>query len=360
MIHIAYLINTIVPGGPSNVVLSLIQNLDREQYTPVLITLFAGNDPSVVEALRRGGVTVEECRNKSRLRYLLAGRKELGGLLQKHNINIAHSHGLVPDIALACAQAKVKKISTVHCNIFEDYANEYGRLKSIVLTRLQIAALKRFDRVVCCSRSVCDVMQRYLKNCTTVRNGVREKVVKDSVTRDVLGIPSNAKVFVYVGVLSPRKQSVALVQEFAKEHNAAEYLLMVGEGPDSDACEAYSGEHIRFLGFQPEPEKYMDIADIYISASVSEGMSLSVLEALDRGLILFLSDIPSHREIFEVDKNYCLGTLFEIAHFGEALQKLRRQYDCISRQAQHDFYKRYFTDTGMAEQYMQEYRRLAD
>lgn len=249
MLRIAYLINTIVPGGPSNVVFNLIRNLDRAQYTPILITLFEGNDPSVVEALRRDGVTVEEYRNKSRIRYLLAGNKELDNLLQKHRIDIAHNHGLVPDIALARIKRKVKRSSTLHCNIFEDYANKYGKLKSIALTRLQIMALKHFDRVVCCSSSVCKVMQQYLKNCTAIRNGVYKKSIKSDVTRDALGILANAKVFVYVGTMSPRKKSIALVRDFLEVHKKDEYLLMVGKGPDSDACEAYGGEYVRFLGF---------------------------------------------------------------------------------------------------------------
>lgn len=102
----------------------------------------------------------------------------------------------------------------------------------------------------------------------------------------------------------------------------------------------------------------MAIADIYVSASASEGMSLSVLEALDCGLTLFLSDIPSHREIFEVDKDYCPGTLFEFGNFEKGFQNLRQQYGCISRQAQHDFYKKYFTDKTMADGYARLYAKL--
>lgn len=40
MRRIAYVINFIVKGGPSAVVLNMIHNLDRTRFEPVLITLF--------------------------------------------------------------------------------------------------------------------------------------------------------------------------------------------------------------------------------------------------------------------------------------------------------------------------------
>ena len=67
----------------------------------------------------------------------------------------------------------------------------------------------------------------------------------------------------------------------------------------------------------------MNISDVYVSASKSEGFSISVLEALSCGLGLFLSDIPSHREVVEMGQDVYLGETFSQQDFSNKLSKLR-------------------------------------
>ena len=56
---------------------------------------------------------------------------------------------------------------------------------------------------------------------------------------------------------------------------------------------------IDFLGALPfnEALKLVSNSDVYISSSLSEGLPLSVLEALSLGCAAVLSDIPAHRDI---------------------------------------------------------------
>lgn len=55
MRRIAYVINYIVKGGPSAVVMNMIHNLDRTRFEPVLITLFEGNDPRIIVNEKKQG-----------------------------------------------------------------------------------------------------------------------------------------------------------------------------------------------------------------------------------------------------------------------------------------------------------------
>lgn len=79
------------------------------------------------------------------------------------------------------------------------------------------------------------------------------------------------------------------------------------------------------LGFQNDSIAYMKISDVYISASKSEGFSISVLEALSCGLGLFLSDIPSHREVVNMESETYLGETFTQNDFLKKLIKLRNK-----------------------------------
>ena len=76
MRRIAYVINFIVKGGPSAVVLNMIHNLDRTRFEPVLITLFEGNSPEIVARKKEAGLKIVECGHKSRFQFLLHGISE--------------------------------------------------------------------------------------------------------------------------------------------------------------------------------------------------------------------------------------------------------------------------------------------
>ncbi|MCX8085000.1 MAG: glycosyltransferase, partial [Calditerrivibrio sp.] len=66
-------------------------------------------------------------------------------------------------------------------------------------------------------------------------------------------------------------------------------------------------DKVFFLGFQENPWIYLNNADVYISASLSEGVSRSVMEALFFGKFCSLSNIPGHFELIKVGEN---GLLF--------------------------------------------------
>ena len=88
MIRIAFVINYITNNGPSNVVLDIIRNLDREQFDISLITLFEGNDDQIVADLRNDGVKILACITLSRTKCLLGQDKEFQELVKREDYHI--------------------------------------------------------------------------------------------------------------------------------------------------------------------------------------------------------------------------------------------------------------------------------
>lgn len=324
MIKIAYVINYIVKNGPSCVVRNLINNLDKTKYDISLITLFSGNDEEVVEQLRSVGVTVLECKTLNRMGCILFQNQEFTKILEREQYDIIHTHGFIPDILSSRAAGTMKKISTIHNNMYEDYLDSYGFYRSRIYIALHLSALKKLDKCVCCSKSVFDVVNTKLNNTCYIRNGVEPVQAHSVITRQQLNIPNDGRLFLYAGVLSSRKNVVWLVQQFVKYHSANEYLIVLGEGEKESECRAFLDDHIKMLGFQSDPAAYMKISDIYISASKSEGFSISVLEALSAGMGLFLSDIPSHRELIEMQDNTYIGEVFSQDAFCGKMNVLRQ------------------------------------
>lgn len=325
MVRIAYVINYIVKNGPSSVVLNLINNLDRSEYDISLITLFEGNDTEVVSALRSNGVTVYECKTLSRMKCLLGQSKEFSDAVEKGYFDILHTHGIIPDILSSRLRTTAKRITTIHNNMYEDYLDTYGYAKSRIFIALHLAALKKLDECVCCSKSVYDVMKQHLPNVSFIRNGIEPTHAHSVVTRAEVNVPENACVFLYAGVLNSRKNIVWLIENFVQCHENDEYLLVLGSGEKEAECKAKVDDHVRMLGFQTDPIAYMNISDVYVSASKSEGFSISVLEALSCGLGLLLSDIPSHKEVVEMGQDVYLGETFSPDNFKLKLDALREK-----------------------------------
>lgn len=325
MKRVAYVINYIVKNGPSSVVLNLINNLDRSEYDISLITLFEGNNAEVVSALRNNGVTVYECSTLSRMKCLLGQSKEFSDIVDKGHFDILHTHGIIPDVLSSRLHTAAKRITTIHNNMYEDYLDSYGYAKSRIFIALHLAALKKLDVCVCCSRSVYDVMKRRLPNASFIRNGIKPVQAHSVITRAEVDVPEDACVFLYAGVLNSRKNIVWLIDNFVQYHEGDEYLLVLGKGEKEPECKAKADDHVRMLGFQTDPIAYMNISDVYVSASKSEGFSISVLEALSCGLGLFLSDIPSHREVVEMGQDVYLGETFSQDDFEIKLKALRER-----------------------------------
>lgn len=325
MVRIAYVINYIVKNGPSSVVLNLINNLDRSEYDISLITLFEGNDAEVVSALRSNGVTIYECTTLSRMKCLLGQSKEFSDIVDKGHFDILHTHGIIPDVLSSSLRTLAKRITTIHNNMYEDYLDSYGYAKSRIFIALHLAALKKLDECVCCSKSVYDVMKQHLPNASFIRNGIEPVQAHSAITRAEVDVPKDARVFLYAGVLNSRKNIVWLIDNFVQCHQNDEYLVVLGRGEKEAECKAKADGHVRMLGFQTDPIAYMNISNVYVSASKSEGFSISVLEALSCGLGLFLSDIPSHREVVEMGQDVYLGETFSPDDFEIKLNALRQR-----------------------------------
>lgn len=358
MRRIAYVINFIVKGGPSAVVLNMIHNLDRTRFEPVLITLFEGDSPEIIAREKKAGLKIIECGHKSRFQFLLHGLSEYRKMLEDNHIDIVHGHGFIPDVMNARIGKPFKTISTAHNIMFEDYLLNYGKIKGSVYCRIHLWAMRQLEQVVCCSKSVYDVMKNYISGCQYIENGIEDFTYYCQISRADLHIPEDAIVFLYVGYLIRRKRVPFLVENFVKCHGPKEYLLILGNGEDENLCRTLADSHVIFAGFQSNPYQYMAISNIYTSASSSEGFSISVLEALHCGLGLFLSDIPSHREVIEGEFEPYIGELFSKDNFTKKYTTLIHSILKIDKNLIHIYQKNKLSAKVMMESYTPIYESL--
>lgn len=338
----------------------IISNLSREKYDITVLTLFAKSDPVVVNELVSGGVRVIHCEKLSRLGCMLGFDSEFRSVVKKNTYDVIHTHGLIPDILASRIRTKAIRISTIHNNMYDDYPNTYGKLMSSVYIPLHLLALKHMDACVCCSRSIQTRMQNVLPRVLCIRNGVEKKEAKTTISREVLGIPEYATVFIYTGRLHSSKRTLWMVEQFKETHSANEYLLVLGKGDEEELCVQAADNHIKVLGFQSDPAAYLKISDVYVSASRSEGFSIAVAEALSMGLELMVSDIPSHREVFDIEPDIYIGEVFSATPEGfvAAMNQLRLNHSLERKKRIGAHMPQHLSGKNMTDQYEMLYQKI--
>ena len=143
-----------------------------------------------------------------------------------------------------------------------------------------------------------------------VSNAVHDAWLKLGIDSEVLRLPRACKPpsaaaardprrCVYVGRLSWEKGVDRLLDAIAKVPELS--LDVVGDGPlrgDLERRAAALGldGRVRFLGWQDDPAPFLAVAGLAASPSRSEGLSLSILEALEAGVPVIATDIPGSRE----------------------------------------------------------------
>jgi glycosyltransferase involved in cell wall biosynthesis len=108
------------------------------------------------------------------------------------------------------------------------------------------------------------------------------------------------------GRLAPEKDNLTLIRALPLVTEALNgtrvVLLLAGDGPDRDTLAAAAqklgcAEQVRFLGFCERIPDFLKAIDIFVSLSLREGLSISILEAMMAGRPIVASAIPPNAEL---------------------------------------------------------------
>lgn len=146
--------------------------------------------------------------------------------------------------------------------------------------------------------------------------------------RKKYGIDESAWVFVFTGEFNRNKNQSFLIEVFSDLQVPNVILVLLGTGILYEKCKRMTVEHgvsntILLPGFSNTVSDWYRLADAAISASGSEGLPFSMIEAMSCGLPIYVSDIKGHRELVNNGNN---GFLFSRNDRKSLQQLLRESY----------------------------------
>ena len=236
--------------------------------------------------------------------------------IKANEIDVIHSAGFRADFVNMFMKGYTKIISTQRC-LPSEIVEKFPRSFRPPFEKLHLKIIRRFDRVVACSKSLQKVyVEDYGINVDAVQNGVNTdlfipaKIQDKRLLRKELGMLEDGRIYLVLGVLRRRKNVSLIIDAFTKTCDDYSQLWIVGEGPEDHNLEecARNDSRVFFTGAVGNPLSYLQASDVLISASLAEGLPNTVLEALSCGLPCILSDIDPHKEVFE---SAIVGGLFK-------------------------------------------------
>ena len=145
--------------------------------------------------------------------------------------------------------------------------------------------------------------------------------------RKALGLSGH--IIVNVGELLPNKNQKTAILAMKKvvEQVPDATLLIAGNGPERENLEALVREHglenhVRFLGYTTELQKYMQVCDCEIACSYREGLPLNIMEAMLCGKPVVASNNRGHRELIREGVNGYIVEPDDVDGFSEKVSML--------------------------------------
>lgn len=247
---------------------------------------------------------------KKNLIGLLTSFKKIKKIIKERKIQIIHTHCFLPTI-IASQIKEAKKITTLHNDPWKDYVYKYGKVLGNIMAYIELFCNRKNKKNIAISKYIEQVFKKKgLKNIEIIYNGVRAKNIlaettkKEGINLVTVSVLNNLK-NVYYGI--------DIVESLIKKEVKV-FFKIIGDGPEKNNLVNYVKEkklekNIIFLGKVPRENIFTEIQmeDIFLLTSKSEGFGLVVAEAMAVGVPAIVSRIPVMEELIENNKNGVLA-----------------------------------------------------
>lgn len=282
----------------------------------------------------------------------------LATVLRRWRADLVHTHNTKPLLYAAPAA----RLAGVPRLLHTRHGQRFGaRQRETLLFRL---AARLADRVVCVSHDSARLSAEERlapERIVTVWNGI--DMGRFAYAGSAVGGPA-----VFVGRLSPEKDVATLLRATARvvREEDAFRLEIAGDGPCRDALERLSsdlglGNHVRFLGEVRDVAALLGRASLFVLPSLTEGVSLTLLEAMARGLPVIATRVGGNPEVVVDGETGTLVAAGAVDELAAAMLRLFRDAE-TSRgfgRAGRQRVEQHFDVRRMVADYENLYRELA-
>lgn len=338
MKKIAICVPSLAIGGAERFAVDLAISIDKSKFKVMFLITRTNVESFLKSLLEQNGIQIVDLAAKD---YPTMLHKQLQ-FLRKERPDVVHAQtGSILHMMLACKICNIpNRLYTVH--------NEANLLYGSSILKKEIYKMGfsffGFKPVAICptvKQTLIEDMGISENQIVVVNNGVDikrftpvETICNDGVVH-----------IISVGTLYWIKNQLMTIHVVSELHRMGYKveLTLLGDGVDRDKIqkeiERKKAENYIFApGSKKNVEDYLRKADIYVSASKTEGLPLSILEAMACGLPVVATDAGGTKDIVKNGVNGFLVKVDDEEEMRSAIQKiidnkiLRREYSYKSRE----------------------------
>jgi glycosyltransferase involved in cell wall biosynthesis len=224
-------------------------------------------------------------------------------------------------------------------------------IQRLLYTPLEYLAGLCSTRIICVSHAVARQARPLqiapLRKLVTICNGIDPgpflMATQDShvqAIREELGIPHGQILIGNTGRLAPQKDNGTLVRALVSLKSwlpdLSFALLIIGDGPDRSRLECLVqslglNSHVYFLGFRKDIVELLAALDVFVSPSLWEGLSISILEAMAAARPIITTSILANAELIEHEVTGLLVPPGDPELLARAIARFIREPDLAQR-----------------------------
>ena len=362
MTRVIYLITDLDIGGAEKSLFQVATRLPRDEFSMQVITLTGGG--KIAKWLEEEGIPVTSLDIKRV--WDLAGLIRLRGLLKSLRPHILHTFLFHANILGRVAAAGLGAHAVISSVRVADRRFKWHLALDWLSSPLM-------DLEVCVSEGVRRFTETRAKiprrKLTVIPNGVdlAEFEEKGERIRKNLRLPPDVPLIVTIGRLERQKGISFFLQaarEVLQEFPQARFLI-VGKGPDEGKLISLARnlgikKAVRFLGFRNDVPEVLAAADMFVLASLWEGMPNVVLEAMASGKPVVGTQVEGTEELVIPGETGLLVPPADAKALARNICRLIQESGLARRmgQAARKQVKEHYTVQTMVERYAQLYRDI--
>lgn len=298
-------------GGGESHLLSLVENLDKSQFEPVVLSF---TDGPMIDRLQQMGVESYVIFTEKPFDVTKWGRVK--DLLKESRVDLVHAHGTraCSNVLWAAQSLGIPVVYTVHGWSFHEEQRPAVRL---MRTWGEKYLTSRTKVNITVSNANLETGKKHIDGfrAVQVNHGIdQEKFSPARSFKDIraeLGIGKDIILVLFIARFTVQKQPLSMIRAFlnARRQFPGMHLLMVGDGDQKEEglrLAEESGEaagHITFQPFRPDVPDILAAADIFVLPSLWEGLPIGLLEAMSMGKAVIASDVDGTGEVMRHGEN---------------------------------------------------------
>jgi len=313
-IRVLYLIGGGEFGGAEQHLLGLMDNLDTHEFHPQVATFY---EEEFSARVRKLGIPTTVVTGSSK--SAVGGMQPVRDLIRDWRPHIIHTHGvranLIGRIANRNEGNPCQSLTTVHSNMALDYPVAWKRMLFGAFENLTWPYVDHFILVSQAMKQ--DFLQMGLPEdkLTVIHNAIElpeapKPHVPETDLRELLGVGEDVTIIGTVARLHTVKGHTYLlkaIQRVVQEHKNVVFPW-IGDGDLHDELLAEARElgvdsYVRFLGFRKDVPDLLPQLDLFVLPSLSEGLSVAILEALAAKLPVITTAVGGSPEVITNDED---------------------------------------------------------